>query len=54
MQGMKVSVQSCGEDTTAVRRALTSGLFQNAALRQPDGGVLTETSMYGLMDPICC
>ncbi len=36
-QGMSLPVQSCGEDTTAVRRAVTSGLFPHAAMRQADG-----------------
>ncbi len=34
---MGLPVQSCGEDTTAVRRAVTSGLFPHAAMRQADG-----------------
>lgn len=36
---MNVPLTSCGEDTVQLRRALTSGLFPHAALKQPDGAV---------------
>lgn len=37
LQQLRLQVQSCGDDTTSLRRALTSGLFPHAARRFPDG-----------------
>lgn len=41
MQAMSVPLSSCGEDSTPLRRALTSGLFPHAALKQPDGALIS-------------
>ena len=37
---LDVPVQSCGTDTTTLRRALLSGLFLHAAVLLPDGELL--------------
>ncbi len=37
MSQLGLTVGSCGEDLTPLRRALTCGLFPHAAKRQPDG-----------------
>jgi len=37
MQQLSLPLVSCGEDTTPLRRALVSGLFTQAARKQPDG-----------------
>ena len=47
-QGMDLPVQSCGEDTTTVRRALTSGFFPHAAARQPDGILSVDPKSWNI------
>lgn len=37
LQQLQLPLASCGEDTTALRRALVAGLFPNSARKQPDG-----------------
>jgi ATP-dependent RNA helicase DHX8/PRP22 len=38
----RLSVVSCGRDTTSVRQALVAGFFRNAARKVPEGNYLTE------------
>jgi ATP-dependent RNA helicase DHX8/PRP22 len=38
----RLTVVSCGRDTTAVRKALVAGFFRNAARKVPEGNYLTE------------
>jgi ATP-dependent RNA helicase DHX8/PRP22 len=33
----QIPISSCGDDLTALQRALVCGLFMHAAKRQPDG-----------------
>jgi ATP-dependent RNA helicase DHX8/PRP22 len=37
----KLSIESCGRDTTIVRRVLCSGFFRNAARKSPEGNYMT-------------
>lgn len=41
---LSLDLHSCGDDLTALRKALTAGLFCNAARRQPDGQYRVLTS----------